>query len=83
MVCSPFSFCLPKKKMGKKKKGTEIELPVENRQPHRPTISTNREKVNHSSMCGRVEIATDGFSRPSHTAIDFRGYGHMFLQRTS
>jgi hypothetical protein len=45
MACSPFSFCFPKKKMGKKKKGTEIESPVESRQPHKLTISTRRQKV--------------------------------------
>jgi hypothetical protein len=79
----PFSFCLPKKKMGKKKKGTEIEPPVESRRPHRLTISTLREKVDLQVKCNWVEIETHGFSRPSHTAIDFRGRGHFFLQRTS
>ena len=69
--------------MGKKKKGTEIDLPAESHQPHKPTISTHRENVYSDSSYGRVEIETHGFSRPSHTAIDFRGRGHMFLQRTS
>jgi len=71
----PFSFCLPKKKMGEKKKGTEIELPVESRRPHKPTISTHRGKTDSESRCGWVEIETHGFSRPSHAAIDFRGSG--------
>ena len=71
----PFSFCLPKKKMGEKKKGTEIELPVESRRPHKPTISTHRGKTDSESRCGWVEIETHGFSRLSHAAIDFRGSG--------
>jgi hypothetical protein len=99
MIYGPFSFCLPKKKMGEKsrctgsrlpyfeagKKGTEIsaqggcasgtEPPVEDRRPHKPTISTHRENVESESKCGWVEIETHGFSRPSHTAIDFRGSG--------
>jgi hypothetical protein len=41
MAYSPFSFCLPKKKMGEKKKGTEIDPPVESRRPHEPTIPTD------------------------------------------
>jgi len=65
------------KKTGEKKKGTEIELPVEIRRPHKPTISTHREKVDSESRYGWVEIETHGFSRPSHTAIDFRGYGQL------
>ncbi|MDP2884561.1 MAG: hypothetical protein Q8P51_06030 [Ignavibacteria bacterium] len=77
MTYGPFSFCLPKKKMGEKKKGTEIEPPVESRRPYKPTISTHRESVESESECGWVEIETHGFSRPSHTAIDFRGSGPL------
>jgi hypothetical protein len=72
MAYSPFSFCLPKKKMGKKKKGTEIEPLVDGRQPHKLTISTHQAKVDLQPKCSRVEIETHDLGRPSHTAIDFR-----------
>jgi hypothetical protein len=65
MASAHFLFACPKRKWAKSpavrdpafrilkagKKGTEIELRVESRRPHRPTISTNREKVNHLSEC--------------------------------
>gem|GEM_PF-2792874 len=57
--------------------GTEIELPVESCRLHKPTISTHREKADSESRCGWVEIETHGFSRPSHAAIDFRGFGPL------
>ena len=65
------------KKTGEKKKGTEIELPVEIRRPHKPTISTQRENMKSDSNFSWVEIETHGFSRPSHTTIDFRGSGPL------
>ncbi len=60
------------KKMGKKKKGAEIEQLVESRQLHELTISTGREKVNLQSTCYWVEIETHGFSRP-HTPPSISG----------
>ena len=63
--------------MGEKKKGTEIDPPVESRRPHKATISTQRENMKSDSNFSWVEIETHGFSRPSHTTIDFRGSGPL------
>ena len=69
--------------MGKKKKGTEIDLPVESSRPHRPTISTHREKVNHLSKWKSGRNRNARFKPSIPLRHRFPGPGHIFLQRRS